>query len=182
MVWFSTLGRGRCGGTDGRCRVGFVALSDLWRRTPVRFSPVDLELGGWDVVAVAVEAVLVEPVHPGEGGELELVDVVPDSWRLGAVDALGLVEAVGGLGQRVVVGIGDGPDARAGADLIEPLGEPHTRELTARIGVGDEADETPAATGAARHLEGVEDMSVRMFDATRQPTIIRENASTMKHT
>ena len=25
-------------------------------------------------------------------------------------------------------------------------------------------------------------MSVRMFDATRQPTIIRENASTMKHT
>ena len=25
-------------------------------------------------------------------------------------------------------------------------------------------------------------MSVRMFAATRQPTIIRENASTMKHT
>jgi hypothetical protein len=25
-------------------------------------------------------------------------------------------------------------------------------------------------------------MTVRMFDATRQPTIIREKASTMKHT
>ena len=25
-------------------------------------------------------------------------------------------------------------------------------------------------------------MSVRMFEATRQPTIVRENTSTMKHT
>ena len=32
------------------------------------------ELCWWGVVAVAVEAVLVEPMHPGEGGELEFVD------------------------------------------------------------------------------------------------------------
>jgi hypothetical protein len=35
------------------------------------------ELGWWYVSGVAVELVLVEPVHPGEGGEFELVDVVP---------------------------------------------------------------------------------------------------------
>ena len=36
-----------------------------------------LELGRRYVSAVAVEAVLVEPVHPRQGGELELVDVLP---------------------------------------------------------------------------------------------------------
>jgi hypothetical protein len=34
------------------------------------------ELGGWDVAAVAVEAMPVEPVHPRQRLELELVDVV----------------------------------------------------------------------------------------------------------
>ena len=59
-----------------------------------------LELGGRDERAVAVEPVVVEPVHPGEGGQLEGVDVVPPV-SVGPVDALGLVEPVGGLGQRV---------------------------------------------------------------------------------
>ena len=36
-----------------------------------------LELCWGHVVAVAVQALLVEPVHPGEGRELELVDAVP---------------------------------------------------------------------------------------------------------
>jgi hypothetical protein len=53
------------------------------------------------VVAVAVEPVVVEPVHPRQGGELELVDVVPHRRGVGASDAVGLVEAVGGLGQGV---------------------------------------------------------------------------------
>ena len=59
------------------------------------------ELRGRHVVAVAVEALLVEPVHPREGLELELVDVVPHRRGVRAADALGLVEPVGGLGQRV---------------------------------------------------------------------------------
>ena len=63
------------------------------------------ELGGRDVAAVAVEPVVVEPVHPGQGGELEFVDVVPGSGRVGSVDAFGLVEPVGGLRERVVVGV-----------------------------------------------------------------------------
>ena len=58
------------------------------------------ELRRWHVSAVAVEPVFVEPVDPGEGGELELVDVVP-ARGVGPVDALGLVEPVGRLGQSV---------------------------------------------------------------------------------
>jgi hypothetical protein len=61
-------------------------------------------LGWWHVAAVAVEPVFVEPVHPGEGGEFELVDVVP-AVGVGPVDALGLVEPVGGLGEGVVVAL-----------------------------------------------------------------------------
>lgn len=43
------------------------------------------------VVAVAVQPVLVEPVHPRQRGELEVIDVVPAAG-VGAVDTLGLVE------------------------------------------------------------------------------------------
>ena len=45
------------------------------------------ELGGWHVAAVAVEPLVVEPVNPAEGGELELVGVVP-AVGVGSVDAL----------------------------------------------------------------------------------------------
>ena len=59
------------------------------------------ELCRWDVAAVAVEPLFVEPVHPVERRVFELVDVVPVPRRVGPEDALGLVEPVGGLGQRV---------------------------------------------------------------------------------
>ena len=59
------------------------------------------ELGGRDVAAVAVQPLVVEPVDPGEGRELELVDVVPGPGGVGSVDALGLVEPVGRLRERV---------------------------------------------------------------------------------
>ena len=54
----------------------------------------------WHVCAVAVEPVVVEPVNPAQGGELELADVVP-SGRVGSVDAFGLVQPVGRLGQGI---------------------------------------------------------------------------------
>ena len=41
-----------------------------------------VELCGRHVVAVAVEAALVEQVHPGEGLQLELADVVPHRRRV----------------------------------------------------------------------------------------------------
>ncbi len=76
-----------------------------------------LVLGGRHVVAVAVQSLLVEPVHLGQRGEFEFVDVVP-AGGAGPVDALGLVEPVGCLGEGIVVAIGHGPDGGTGADLV----------------------------------------------------------------
>ena len=42
------------------------------------------------------------PVHPAEGGELDVVDGAPGSLS-GASDQLGLVERVDGLGQGIVI-------------------------------------------------------------------------------
>ena len=43
-------------------------------------------------------------------GEFELVETSSGPWGVGPVDALGLVEPVGGLSESVVVAVGDGPD------------------------------------------------------------------------
>jgi len=67
------------------------------------------ELGGGHVTEVAVKTLLVDPVDPGQGGQLELVDAIP-AVGVRPVDALGLVAPVGRLGQRVVVAVGDGAD------------------------------------------------------------------------
>lgn len=86
------------------------------------------ELARRDVTAVPVEALVVEPVHPRERGEFELVDVVPWPGGVGSEDALGLVEPVRGLGERVVA-VGDRADRGSSTDLVESLSEPHGREL-----------------------------------------------------
>ncbi len=51
------------------------------------------KLRWWNVAAVAVQALLVEPVHPRERGQLEMAHVVP-AVGVGPVDAFGLVEPV----------------------------------------------------------------------------------------
>ena len=56
------------------------------------------EVDGRRVVAVAVEPLFVEPVHPRQGGELEIVDVVP-AVGVGPVGTFGFVQAVGCLGK-----------------------------------------------------------------------------------
>jgi hypothetical protein len=82
------------------------------------------ELGGWDVVEVAVEACRVVPVDPAEGGQFNVVDGAPRAL-LGASDQLGLVVAVDRLSQRVVIGIirpiADGADRWLRAELGESL-------------------------------------------------------------
>jgi hypothetical protein len=70
-----------------------------------------LHLDWWDVAAVLVEAVVVEPVDPPAGGVFDLVDGPPGlAW----FDQLGFVQAVDGFGGRVVIGAADradrGPD------------------------------------------------------------------------
>ena len=61
---------------------------------------VVLELGGWDVAELAVEAPIVEPFDPSEGGQLDVLDVAP---RPLPADQFGLVEPVDGLGHRIVM-------------------------------------------------------------------------------
>ena len=56
------------------------------------------------VAEVAVEALGVVPVHPAQGGEFDVVDAAPRPLGRSA-DEFGLVEAVDGLGEGVVVGI-----------------------------------------------------------------------------
>ena len=51
-----------------------------------------------------MEPLGVEPVNPVEGGEFDGIDVAP---RALAVDHFVLVETVDGLGQGVVIGVGD---------------------------------------------------------------------------
>ena len=59
-----------------------------------------LQFDGWDIPAVLVEAAVVEPVDPFSGGQFDFVDGLPGFTRF---DQLGFVQAVDGLGQRVVI-------------------------------------------------------------------------------
>ena len=55
--------------------------------------------GGWNVADGFEQAAVVEPVDPLEGGDLDGFEAAP---RAASMDHLGLVEAVDGLGERVV--------------------------------------------------------------------------------
>ena len=57
------------------------------------------EFGGRDVAAVLVEAAMVEPVHPFQGGDFDVFCCAP--WPAG-FDQLGFVEPVDRLGEGVV--------------------------------------------------------------------------------
>ena len=60
-----------------------------------------LELGGRDVAEVAVEALRVVPVHPTEGGELEILDRLSRPGPGRPADEFGLVVPVHRLGQGI---------------------------------------------------------------------------------
>jgi hypothetical protein len=61
---------------------------------------VDLVFGWWDTPKFVVDASVVVPVDPLEGGELETVEASPGSF---VTDKLGLVETEDRFGQSVVV-------------------------------------------------------------------------------
>jgi hypothetical protein len=85
-----------------------------------------LQFDRWDVAAVFVEAVVVEPVDPFGGGQLEFLDRAPGlAW----FDQFGLVQAVDGLGQGIVIGASDGPDGGLDTGFGEAFGEPDRRVL-----------------------------------------------------
>lgn len=59
-----------------------------------------LELGGWDVAEFAVQAAVVEPFDPAEGGQFDVVGVAPGAL---SADEFCLVEPVHGFGEAVVI-------------------------------------------------------------------------------
>src|SRR5262249_57465400 len=65
------------------------------------------------------EAAVVEPVDPGERGELDLLRMPPRPLR---PDDLGLVEADHRFGQGIVVGVADAANRGLDAGRSEPLG------------------------------------------------------------
>ena len=75
---------------------------------------------------VAVQAGVVVPVDPAQGGQLDVLDCLPrSSLAGGAADEFGFVVAVDRLGQCVVVGISDGADRGfAPIEYLEAWGPP----------------------------------------------------------
>jgi len=105
-----------------------------------------LELCWRDVGQVAVRAVVVVPVDPAQGGQLDVFDGLPGpSLAGGATDQFGLVVAVHGFGQRVVIRLTDCADRGHRTDLGEALAVSHGRELAARIAVTPQASELGTA-------------------------------------
>jgi hypothetical protein len=114
-----------------------------------------------------------------EGRELDVLDGLP--WSLfRSADELGLVEPVDGLGERVVERITDRADRRDRAELGESFAVTDAGELPASECATRPSRWAPRDQRAISSASRT--MSVRMWAATRHPTIIRENASTMKHT
>jgi hypothetical protein len=93
------------------------------------------ELGRRDVGQIAVQAAVVVPVHPAQGGQLDVFDGFPGPGAGWSVDQLGLVVAVDGLGQGVAVAVSDGADRGCRTDLGEPFAVADGRELRSGIGV-----------------------------------------------
>jgi hypothetical protein len=75
-------------------------------------------LGGWNSADGSEQASIVEPVDPFQGGELDGFQVSP---RAAAPDHLGLVEAVDGLGEGIVVTNPDKGFSGCGFELIAGL-------------------------------------------------------------
>ena len=79
-----------------------------------------LDLGGCEVVDRFVGALVVEPVDPVHGLELDVVDIAPGPFGL---DQFGLVGTDLGLGEGVVVGVADRTDRGVHACFEQAGGE-----------------------------------------------------------
>ena len=119
----------------------------------------------WNIAAVLIDPLVVEPVDPAGGGRLDVLDGLPG---LAAVDQFGLVQPDDGLGQRVIVRAADRPDGRLDASLGQALGEPDRGILRAPIAMVDNIIERQVRVQIACSME-----SKTMVAATRQPRIRR---------
>ena len=104
----------------GATRLDSGAHSGAERPVFDLFSPAGLELGRRHVTDGFEQSLVVPPMHPAKGGELDVLDGPPGAFAL-VVDELGLVEAIDGLGQRVVVTVTFGSDRTDSPLLFEAL-------------------------------------------------------------
>jgi hypothetical protein len=97
-VWFKLCRHG------GLLQHGVVALLGFGRR---------------DVSDGLQEPPVVEPVHPFQSRELDGLEATP--WSA-PMDYFGLVEAVDGFGEGIVIGISDAADRRLDTGFSQTLG------------------------------------------------------------
>jgi hypothetical protein len=130
-------------------------------------------LGWWEVAAPGVQALLVVPVDPLEGGVLDVVEAAPGT---ATSDELGLVEAVEGLGCGVVEGVALGADRGDRTCGGEAFGVADREVLGAR----SEWCTRPATSRSSRPRchrlcsRASRARSARSEFETRQPTMRRE--------
>src|SRR5215216_4935869 len=75
---------------------------------------------GWTPTAQrGVEATVVPPVHPFQGGEFDLLDAAPGPTPF---DQFGVERPVDGLGERVIKAVPAAADRAGDAELGEPVG------------------------------------------------------------
>ncbi len=79
---------------------------------------------------------MVEPVHPLQGGQFHGLPGFP---KRPAVNQLGFVQPVDGLGQSVVVAVATAADRGLYAGLSQPFGVPNGDVLDASIGMATDA-------------------------------------------
>ena len=75
-----------------------------------------LDLCRGSVAELGMQALVVEPVDPFQGGEFDFLHGPP---RLAGLDEFGFEEPEHGLGQRVVVGVTDRPGRELDAEFAE---------------------------------------------------------------
>ena len=73
---------------------------------------------GRDIADWCQQASVIEPFYPFQRGEFHGLEAVP---RPAAVNDLGLVKPVDGLGERVVVAVADAADRGFNADFPQPF-------------------------------------------------------------
>jgi len=78
---------------------------------------------------------VVEPVEPLQRGDLDLLE---GAQGAAAADQLGLVEAVEGLGERVVVAAAGRPDGGVDPGGEQPVGQRQSAVLGAAVAVVDQ--------------------------------------------
>ena len=93
------------------------------------------------------------------------------------MDELGLVQAVDGLGQGVVVGVADGPDGRGDAVLGQGVGVREAHVLAAAVAVMDQSVSLGRALWQMAWFRASRTKPVFIDVQTRQPTIFRAKTS-----